>query len=110
MSLDSAQLAALLAQPALAAPAGVTADFDNPPNRNGLAWFVTTFCMIIATLSLLIRGYAKLWVKKEIHVEEVLMLGAYVRHFCLFSGPSIGYTKRICLREPTVALPMPRIA
>ncbi|KAJ5754433.1 hypothetical protein N7533_003976 [Penicillium manginii] len=42
-------LAELLAAPALAAPEGVTPDFENPPNRNGLAWFVTTLCMVIST-------------------------------------------------------------
>ncbi|KAL2018125.1 hypothetical protein VTK56DRAFT_1255 [Thermocarpiscus australiensis] len=45
MSLSPEQLAALLAAPALEPPLGVTADFDNLPNQNGLAWFVTTFCM-----------------------------------------------------------------
>lgn len=80
MSLSPSALAALLAQPALEAPAGVTANFDNPPNRNHLAWFVTTFCMVIATLCLFLRGYAKLWIARKVGVEEVLMLLAYVRH------------------------------
>lgn len=80
ISPTSAELAALLAEPALAAPKGVTANFEVPLNRNGLAWFVTTFYMVIATLSLLVRAYAKLWVSRKIQVEEVLMLCAYVSH------------------------------
>ncbi|GAA92593.1 hypothetical protein AKAW_10707 [Aspergillus luchuensis IFO 4308] len=39
-------LATLLDEPALAAPSGVTANFDNPPNSNTLAWVVTTFCTV----------------------------------------------------------------
>ncbi|CAI0648515.1 unnamed protein product [Colletotrichum noveboracense] len=49
MSLSSDELEALLASPALAPPEGVTPNFDNPPNQNGLAWAVTTaFLMILA--------------------------------------------------------------
>jgi len=78
MSMSSEQLAALLAAPALEAPAGVTPEFGNPPNENGLAWFVTTFCMVIATLCLFVRMYAKVWVLKRVRAEEVLMVLAYV--------------------------------
>lgn len=38
MAMTSEALEALLAAPVLEPPAGVTANFDNPPNRNGLAW------------------------------------------------------------------------
>ena len=79
MSLSADELAALLALPALAAPAGTTANFDNPPNQNGLAWFVTTFCMVVSTLCLFIRLYAKVWMTKKPGIEEVLMLLGYVR-------------------------------
>lgn len=79
MSLSDADLATLLASPALEAPAGVTPDFDNPPNRNGLAIFVTTFCMIIATLCLCLRLYAKLWITRAVQVQEVFIVLAYVR-------------------------------
>ncbi|KAF4835455.1 hypothetical protein CGCSCA4_v012628 [Colletotrichum siamense] len=49
MSLSSDELEALLASPALAPPEGVTPNFDNPPNQNGLAWAVTTaFLMLLA--------------------------------------------------------------
>jgi hypothetical protein len=78
MSLSSEQLTALLAAPALEPPPGVIANFDNPPNENALAWFVTTFCMIISTLCLFVRLYAKLWVLRKIRAEEVLMILAYV--------------------------------
>lgn len=82
MSLTSSELSALLAQPALQPPANVTPDYVDPPNKNQLAYFVTTFCMIIATVSFLIRAYTKSCLTKEVHVEEILMLGAYVGHLC----------------------------
>jgi hypothetical protein len=83
MSLSPEEVAALLAAPALEPPSGVTAVFDNPPNKNGLAWFVTTFCMVISTCCLFVRLYAKVWVRRETRAEEILMVLAYV------GGPSL---------------------
>ncbi|OOQ88418.1 putative 60s ribosomal protein l36 protein [Penicillium brasilianum] len=77
MSLSPEAVAKLLAQPALSPPSGVTPDFDNPPNTNGLAWFVTTFCMVIATLCIFLRLYSRCWLDKTLRLEEVLMIGAY---------------------------------
>lgn len=70
MSLSSDKLEALQALPALAPPEGVTPNFDNPPNQNGLAWAVTTTCMVIATLCLFVRCYARLWIEKKVRIEE----------------------------------------
>lgn len=70
MSLSAEALEALLAAPALAPPAGVTPDFDNPPNQNGLAFAVTTFCMVVATICLAIRAYSRLWLERKTRVEE----------------------------------------
>ncbi|KAH7015830.1 hypothetical protein EDB80DRAFT_833012 [Ilyonectria destructans] len=75
--MSSEALEALLAAPALEPPTGVTANFDHPPNRNGLAWAVTTFCMVVATLCLLLRAYARLWLARKVSAEEVLMILAY---------------------------------
>ena len=70
MSLSPAELEALLAAPALPPPDGVTPNFDDPENQNGLAMFVFTFCTIIATLCLLIRSYARFWVERKFQLEE----------------------------------------
>ncbi|KAF7553046.1 hypothetical protein G7Z17_g3902 [Cylindrodendrum hubeiense] len=75
--MSSEALEALLAAAALEPPTGVTANFDDPPNQNGLAWAVTTFCMVVATLCLLLRAYARLWLERKVSVEEVLMILAY---------------------------------
>lgn len=68
--MSSTDLAALLASPAMEAPDGVTPDFDSPPNENTLAWFVTTFCMVVATTFFLLRLYAGTWKTKEVRLEE----------------------------------------
>ncbi|KAK7543209.1 hypothetical protein IWX49DRAFT_600651 [Phyllosticta citricarpa] len=75
--MESAAIEVLLSQPALAAPDGVTPQFDNPPNENALAWFVTTFCMVVATTFFLLRAYGRLCVEKKFGVEEALMICAY---------------------------------
>jgi hypothetical protein len=70
MSWSSEALAELLAQPALSPPPGVTQNFDNPPNSNDLAWIVTTFCMVIATLCLFLRLFSRCWLEKKLRLEE----------------------------------------
>lgn len=70
MSLSPTELEALLAAPALAPPEGVTPNFDSPDNQNTLAMFVFTFCMVVATLCLLIRVYARFWVERKLQLEE----------------------------------------
>lgn len=64
------KLAALLASPALQPPPGVTPDFDDPANNNGLAWFVLTSCMAVATVCFLLRAYARIYLQRKLHMEE----------------------------------------
>ncbi|KAH7411401.1 hypothetical protein BKA64DRAFT_569183 [Cadophora sp. MPI-SDFR-AT-0126] len=93
MSISTEEVAAILSTPALMAPPGVTPNFDEPPNKNGLAWFITTTCMVISTLCVLLRGYAKLWLTKKIGIEEVLMVLAYGAYWgTAFAGYSLIYT------------------
>ncbi|KAI1843003.1 hypothetical protein JX266_010856 [Neoarthrinium moseri] len=75
MALSGDNLASLLAAPALDHPEGIVPNFDNPTNKNGLAWFVTTFCMAIATLCLLIRAYARIIMLKQPGIEEGIVVG-----------------------------------
>lgn len=63
-------LAELLAAPAHAAPDGVTPNFENPPNKNGLAWFVTTICAVVVTSSVCLRLVARVWMYRRIRIEE----------------------------------------
>ncbi|RAH46719.1 uncharacterized protein BO95DRAFT_431040 [Aspergillus brunneoviolaceus CBS 621.78] len=75
MSTD--ELVTLFAQPALAAPEGVTPDFDNPPNHNSLAWGIITVCTVVATLCMCLRIYVRVWLDRSIRLEDVLMIGAF---------------------------------
>lgn len=68
--MSSSELEAVLAAPAMQAPTGVTANFANPPNRNGLAWFVTIFCLAAGTVCMLFRAYARMWKPKQIKIVE----------------------------------------
>jgi hypothetical protein len=70
MSMSPEALAELLAQPALAAPSGVTPEFDNRPNDNTLAWVVTTVCTVVTTICLLLRLFTRVWLDKKVRVEE----------------------------------------
>ncbi|CAI7648602.1 unnamed protein product [Penicillium pancosmium] len=91
--MSSEALAELLAAPALAAPEGVTPDFENPPNSNGLAWFVTTIFMIFATACVCLRLFARVWIDKKIRVEEVMMICAYGAYWgTAYAGYSLIFT------------------
>ncbi|CAD0017548.1 unnamed protein product, partial [Aureobasidium pullulans] len=93
MSLTPSELNILLGEPALVPPAGFTPDYDDPPNRNGLAWFVTTFCMLFATTLVVVRLYAKFRILKAVHTEEFLMLCAYGGYWCTaYAGYRMIYT------------------
>lgn len=74
MSTD--ELVTLFAQPALAAPEGVTPDFDNPPNHNSLAWGIITVCTVVATLCMCLRIYVRVWLDRSIRLED----GKLARH------------------------------
>ncbi|RAL16576.1 uncharacterized protein BO97DRAFT_467884 [Aspergillus homomorphus CBS 101889] len=75
--MSSDDLATLFAQPALAAPEGVTPNFDNPPNHNSLALGIITVCTVIATLCMCLRIYVRIWLDRSIRLEDVLMVGAF---------------------------------
>lgn len=68
--MSAEALATLLAQPALPAPPGVTPNFDNPPKSNTIAWVVTTLCLVIATICLSLRLFARVWLEKKMRAEE----------------------------------------
>lgn len=68
--LPKDQQEALLNGAALAPPAGITSNFDNPPNNNGLAHGVIAACVAVATICILIRAYARLVLFKGVKLED----------------------------------------
>lgn len=73
-SLPHDQQELLLDGPALAPPTGVDSNFDNPDNNNGLAYGVIAACVAVATLCLMIRGYARLVLFKKLKPEDCTLL------------------------------------
>ena len=60
----------LMELPAMEAPPGVTPNFDDPPNRNGLAIGVLTLFTVISTLGMILRVYAKCYVMRQWKIQE----------------------------------------
>ncbi|KAI1128974.1 hypothetical protein F5Y10DRAFT_264589 [Nemania abortiva] len=81
--LPKEQQEALLAGPALAPPAGVVPNYDNPPNENAIAQATFVICLFFATFSFLVRMYARLAGLRSINVEDGFTFVAY--------GSYIGY-------------------
>ena len=61
---------AALNGPALTPPNGTVSQFVNPPNKNALGNFVAIFCLLIATLAVCLRTYAKLFIHRKVHIED----------------------------------------
>ncbi|KAF2972674.1 hypothetical protein GQX73_g954 [Xylaria multiplex] len=72
--------------PALDPPSGVTANLDNPPNHNGAVIAIYTVSILITTIFVLIRLYAKFLFLKAPRLEDYLLIptfGVYLAH-CVF--------------------------
>lgn len=61
---------AILNGPAMAPPEGETSDFTNPPNENPLAIGVLVTMIVISTLCVLIRLYARVYLLRKVQLEE----------------------------------------
>ncbi|KAI0442915.1 hypothetical protein F4803DRAFT_517274 [Xylaria telfairii] len=78
--LPKEQQEALLAGPALAAPSGIVANFDNPPNRNDIAHATFVICLFFATFSFIIRMYARLVGLRPVKLEDGFTFVAYATY------------------------------
>ncbi|KAI1275365.1 hypothetical protein F5Y07DRAFT_369840 [Xylaria sp. FL0933] len=83
MSLDQlhllppAQQEAILNGPALAPPAGIVPNLENPPNSNTLGLAVETFLFTLSTVAAILAAYVKIFVTKRRHLEDYLAFSAY---------------------------------
>lgn len=64
------EIAAILDMEAMPVPPGEVRDYDNPPNENGLAMAIITITLVIGTLCVILRGYARLYLLRKVQVEE----------------------------------------
>ncbi|KAI0914583.1 hypothetical protein F4823DRAFT_636026 [Ustulina deusta] len=77
-SLPPAQQQAILNGPALAPPAGVVPNLDNPPNGNVLCLGIITFLLILATSTFILAVYVKLFYVKKLYLEDFLAFAGFV--------------------------------
>ncbi|KAI0120847.1 hypothetical protein F4776DRAFT_665474 [Hypoxylon sp. NC0597] len=85
MSLDATSLTpeqqnAIWDSPAATAPEGTTSNFEDPTNKNPLGISVTSVCLFLGTVVVLIRAYAKIFCAKRCRIEDYLGFLA----FCFF--------------------------
>lgn len=59
--------------PAMVPPDGVEPNFENPENQNALAWGVLTTCVVVATVSLLLRAYGRVYLMRKVQAEESML-------------------------------------
>lgn len=56
--------------PAMVAPEGETANFENPPNENTMAMVIITVTLVIATLCIMLRAYGRVYLLRKVGIEE----------------------------------------
>lgn len=61
-----------LSAPAMAAAAGITPNFDNPPNNSTLGWAALTLMMVISALCVMLRAYCKTFLAKRLQIEDCM--------------------------------------
>lgn len=65
-----AALQRLLNGPAATPPAGVTPDFDDPPNQRLFVIAILVLCLTFSTLAVLMRMYTKLFLVRSLVPED----------------------------------------
>ncbi|RYO95043.1 hypothetical protein DL766_007550 [Monosporascus sp. MC13-8B] len=85
-AIPPSRLQDVLDGPALPPPEGVVPDFDNPPNRSAMALGALFTCLILATVFLAIRIYARFFVVKSTHLGDYLVIPAYVFFVLVATG------------------------
>lgn len=72
-SLPPDQQQVLLDGPALKPPVGVQSNFENPPNSNAIPEAVIPICLVLVSVAVLLRYYARAFVAKEIKVDDGML-------------------------------------
>ena len=64
--------AQLLNGPALPPPPGVTPNFVNPANLDKLTIAIFTLCMILATLTVILRMWTKICIIRQTSIDDCI--------------------------------------
>ncbi|KAI1131718.1 hypothetical protein F5Y10DRAFT_261880 [Nemania abortiva] len=77
--MSAEDLQAILNSPALAPPAGVHPNYENPPNNNRLAFGITVTALVVTTLAVLLRVHSWIYVMKHYtgRIEAFLVVAGY---------------------------------
>ena len=70
MSLDPEQLQILLNGPAGTPPVGLTPNFNNPPNLDTYVILTICICITLATVTVLLRMYTKIFITRSLAYED----------------------------------------
>ncbi|KAI1342428.1 hypothetical protein F5Y15DRAFT_303954 [Xylariaceae sp. FL0016] len=76
--LPPAEQQRVLNGPSLEPPEGVVPNFDHPPNNNVLALGISSYCLAVSTMSVLLRVYARFWCMRKGLVEDYLAIAAFI--------------------------------
>ncbi|KAI3332617.1 hypothetical protein F4824DRAFT_475241 [Ustulina deusta] len=80
------QLGKFLEGPALEPPPGVVPNFQHPENHNAPGVFVCIFGLVVSTLVLFARFYARFFYLKKGHVVDFMAFSAYVFFLAIVVG------------------------
>jgi hypothetical protein len=69
-SSASAQPETDLNSPAASPPAGVTPNYDDPPNKNKIAIVVISICIGLSLIFCVLRIYTRVFLVKRVKVED----------------------------------------
>ncbi|CAJ2507044.1 Uu.00g082300.m01.CDS01 [Anthostomella pinea] len=94
-SLSPTEKEAALDGPALEPPDNVVSNFDSPPNRNQLCFTVVTIGLIISTVFILIRAYARVFCIKKVHIGDGLIFAA----LSVYLGSNFAGSSLMCIRS-----------
>lgn len=68
--LSPEKLEALLNGPALAPPAGVIPQFDNPPSHRTASIAIPTACLIVSTTLVAMRLYTSIRIIRQVDIAD----------------------------------------
>jgi hypothetical protein len=60
----------ILDGPALEPPKGVIPEFDNPSNKNDVAFAIITTSLVLSSAVMLTRVYSMAFVARKVHIED----------------------------------------
>ncbi|KAI0808813.1 hypothetical protein GGR55DRAFT_650947 [Xylaria sp. FL0064] len=63
--------------PALPPPAGITSNFDNPPNNNALGYGLLSAMLAVATLFVFLRLSSRIMAARKLRLEDFLGIAAF---------------------------------